>query len=198
MMTLLLLVGRVSAQPTTDVTGTEAFRLRLLAAARPTPDQEVQLDQILQTYRQSLENWHRQNDEKRKALQRLQQDALQSGDQGTLQAVQRDLRAMMASQRELRQTLLNQMEDVLDKEQFARVRLACKPEFAGPAVLELLRQLQLTEGQNQQIQTLLDQAAKTSRSKSDPADREEIMNDAIEEMQQVVLTPPQRDALLRL
>lgn len=190
---------RAVGQPALEPARMEELRRQLIRAAKPTADQEVQLDQILQTHRQAVENWRRQNDETLQAAQRLQADAVQSGDRDTLQAVEKELRELMESRRELLQTMLNQMEDVLDESQFAKAReIILQPAHTGVDVLGMLPHIPLTKIQNEKVQAVLNRAAAQARTKKAPAARDEIMDAAVEDIRQIVLTQPQRDALDKL
>jgi hypothetical protein len=176
----------------------EELRKRLYDAVKPTADQEVQLDQILQTHRQALENWRRQNLAVLQAARELQADAVRSDDRGTLQAVGKEIRDMMDSRRVLHQTMMHQMEDVLDEKQFARVREILLPARTGSDVLRLLPHIKLTEIQNAEVRKILEQAAVRAKAKKDRAEKEEIMDQAVEDIRQTVLSETQRNTLQTL
>jgi len=192
---VLLVACWAVAQPAFDPGRMEELRDRLYPAVKPTADQEVQLDQIFRTHRQAAENWRRQNAEILQAARRLQQDALQAGDRDTLQAVGKELRELMESRRTLFRTMMNQMEDVLDEQQFAKAREILRPAHIGSDVLRTLQKITLAETQKAEMQKILDQAAVRARTKKNRAAREEIMDDAVEVIRQTVLSQAQRDAL---
>ncbi|MBN1556083.1 MAG: hypothetical protein JXA11_15180 [Phycisphaerae bacterium] len=194
----LLVVGASApSQTADDAKRAEELRERFLRTVQPTADQEVQLDRIWLTHQQALANWRRENDQKLQAAQNLQLEALKTDDRDTLQAVRGELLALLESRRRLRQSMMNQMEEVLTEQQFAKARKLFRSSLTGAETLRVMQQLQLSDIQKTEMKRILDKAALASRKEENPADREAIMDDALETIEQTVLSVPQRTALQR-
>lgn len=157
-------------------------------------DKEAQVKQILQTHKQAVENWQKENQPKMQELRKDMQAAREAKDQEKLKSLRADQQKLMESRTALQQDLFKQLGDVLDKEQMETVKAAMAPR--GPAAefgpMRGLRNLDLTKEQQEQAKKIMDDARDAARKATEPAQRMKIMQDALEKVKTDVLTEEQR------
>jgi len=151
------------------------------------PEKRAQVQQIFETFRQSLMNWRRQH-------------------QAEIEALREQIRKLEEGPKELRQDLLKQLSDVLTKEQAQKLTEAldqARPgggrfgEAMAGRLREALNRLELTDEQKTQIKTAFDKAREDFGNAKTPQDREQVQKTLREQIEKI-LTPQQRQKLAEM
>ncbi len=127
--------------------------------------------------------------------QRLR-DAVDSNDTDTMQAVRSEFQTVLDSRREIHQSLMTQLGDVLTGEQMNKVRSHLQEPRQNPGeFLSRLGQLQLTDAQQADVRRILADARQKAKNTDDPSLRNDAMTRAVETIRQTVLTDEQNRRL---
>jgi len=177
-----------------------ARRLRELIQSMDLSDeQEAQVRQILQTQRQAVMNWRRENAGKFAELREKLQEARKAQDKAAVEAAIKEMKELGEARKQLHEDLIDQLKKVLDKEQMAKI----KRFFAdirrrgrrGAMLLGAIKRLDLSEEQKAAARKIL-QAAKAQANKAEkPEEKAEIMFAAFAKIRKEVLTDEQRKKL---
>jgi Spy/CpxP family protein refolding chaperone len=178
---------------------------RLLKDLNLTEDQQKQVRQIMDTQRQAMENWRKENQAALKDLQKQLEDAKESGDKDKIKTARQEIEKIEQSRKALHENLIKQLKDVLTPDQLEKARKFLeqgreqfREEHPALRMLEGLKALDLTEEQKTQARAILDQARKKTDAATDPKEKEAAMKAAREKIESDVLTEPQRRKVRRL
>ena len=177
---------------------------RMLRELNLTEDQQKQVRQIMDTQRQAVENWRKENQATLKDLQKQLEDARESGDKDKIKAARQGIEKVEQSRKALHENLIKQLKDALTPEQLEKAkkfleqaREQFREEHPGLRMLEGLKALDLTEEQKTQARDIFEQARKKADAATDPKEKEAAMKAAREKIESEVLTEPQRRKVRR-
>ena len=161
------------------------MRKRLQEQLNLTEDQQKQFNQIMETQRQAVQNWQKENGEALKDLQKQMRAAMEAKDRDKAQSIREKMKKLYEGRREIQEGLTKRLGDVLTEEQMATYKktFGRRPGGGGEGAarhpilrtLMMLRAAELTPQQQKKVKEALDQTMK------------KIMND--------ILTPEQRKKL---
>ena len=146
------------------------MRQRLQEQLGLTEDQQKQFRQIMETHRQALENWQKENGEALRELQKQMREAMEAKDKDKVQSIREKMNKLFEGRRELQEGLTKRLGDVLTAEQMAKYKASFGQRPGGPGgrpgmfrhpifrVLMFVRRMDLTEQQQEKIKKTLDQA----------------------------------------
>jgi Spy/CpxP family protein refolding chaperone len=175
-------------------------------AARLTPEQRSQVEQILKTHRQAARDYHRgEEGEQLRALRRQLREALKAGDREKVKQLREQLAEQAKGLRGLHQGLRKQLDEVLNDEQMAKARhlfvrrmARRRPGPGHPPLGGALRRLDdLTDEQRERIAKIGEQAKAEITDANSPQQKRQIHRAAMKDIVENVLTDAQRKALKR-
>jgi Spy/CpxP family protein refolding chaperone len=174
-----------------------AFIQRLLQGLQLNQDQRSQVREILETQRQALENWRKENTPTLHDLRGKLKNLRGSGDREKAQGLREELQKLMESRKALHDSLMQRLSGVLNAEQMSRVKAAVAQRVrqAWDRALANLRRLELTDAQKQKISQIVEEAKAKADQTEDPRERGQILRDTIEKIRSEVLTDAQRSRL---
>jgi hypothetical protein len=175
--------------------------VKLLRSFNLAPEEEARVRQILETHHQAVQNWRSENKSKFKEIREQVRSAREAKDREAMKAAREEMKGLMDSRKALHEDLLEQLDDVLDEEQMARVKqLSARPPM-GPAMRACMRmagaarRLGLSDEQKESVRGIL-RAAKADAVKTDsPEAKEQIWEAAFEKIRNEILTEQQRARL---
>lgn len=178
---------------------------RILKELNLTEDQQKQVQQIMSTQRQAMENWRKENQAALKDLQKQLQDAKDSGDKDKIKADSLAIEKLDQSRKAVRENVMKQLKDVLTPDQLEKARKImqegrqqAREDHPGLRMLEGLKALDLTDDQKTQARAIFDDARKKADAATDPKEKELILKVAREKIETDVLTDAQRTKVRRL
>jgi len=165
-------------------------------------DKAAQVKSILETGRQAMENWRKENQEQFKELRQKAQAARQSGDKDALKALREDMAKLEASRKAVWDNIRKQLADVLTPDQLAKVEQIVQGAVQQvrqrvERLFEVLAKLDLTDDQKAKIKAIREQAIKDIQAADTPQKKRETIRAAFEKISEV-LTPEQRELLKKL
>lgn len=168
-----------------------------------TDEQKTQVKQVLETHKQAVENWRKENEEKGKALREKARDAKTRQDR---QAIREEFVKLMQSRRELHEKLIEQLKAILTKEQAEKLqgmfgpRGGDGPRGHGPMDLFLgaLRRLELTEEQKTKVRGIMEAAKEAAGKAETRQDKAKAIKAALDTIREDVLTDAQRQKLTEM
>jgi Spy/CpxP family protein refolding chaperone len=180
----------------------EALVSRLTESLKLTADEAGKVKQILQTFRQSNENWMKEHSEELKDAQEQMNAARKDGNKEGLKAARDAMEKVQATRKDLVENLKKQLTDVpLTAEQVEKIVAVLVPPM-GPRpamrMMGLLRQVELTPEQQEKARKIVEQAQADAEKAEGPEAKEAAMKAAFEKIKAEVLTDDQRKALEKL
>jgi Spy/CpxP family protein refolding chaperone len=161
-------------------------------------DKEKQVKQILDTYRQDMDNWNKQSGEEMRKLFGEIRAAREAKKDDEAKAAQEKLEKLMAARGEKREALVKQLGEVLDKDQMEKVKsiLAARRGPGGPGMgpAALLERVGLTDDQKAKAKAIMDAAEEASKGKT-PEESADLHRKAFDQITKEVLTDQQRAKL---
>jgi len=197
--------------------GRADIKAKLIAAAEPTDEQLPQIEQIFDTHRQAMKNWHNENRDKIKAAREKLRQARQGDDEAARTAARKELRAINKGRRALREDLKKQLAQVLSEEQMKKVCDAIRPRGGkgghfgkgsgkgkghygrkghGPG--GYLSQLKLTDEQQAKVKEIMKAACKDAQAAEDRHAKRTIFAKARKKVFDSVLRADQRKKVKEL
>ncbi len=140
-----------------------------------TENQAKQFRQIMETQRQAMQNWQKENGEAMKGLQKQMKEAMQAGEKDKAQSIREKMKEQFAGRREIQEGLAKRLGDVLTADQMAKFKKLSGQRQGGKGgkdgrdggfrhpifrTLMMLRRAELTEEQQEKVKKTLDQAVK--------------------------------------
>ncbi len=168
-----------------------------------TDEQKAQVKQVLDTHKQAVENWRKENEEKGKALREKARDAKTREDR---QAIREEFVKLMQSRRELHEKLVEQLKDILTEEQAQKLRGMFGPRGGdGPRghrpmdlFLGALRRLELTEEQKTKVRGIMEAAKEAADKAESRQEKGKAIKAALDTIREDVLTDAQRQKLTEM
>jgi len=166
----------------------------LIDSLKLTDDQKTRVTQILETQKQDLQNFHKENGPKIQELEQAIRKATEAKDSDTVKAKREELAKIREARKAMHQKLMKQLGDVLNAEQMNKVRdyFAKLREQPGARASAMMSQLNLTEDQRKKAKEIMDVARAEARQSADPVQKEKIIKEAFEKIRTDVLTDEQR------
>ena len=166
----------------------------LLDSLKLTDDQKTRVTQILETQKQDLQNFRKENGPKIQELEQAIRKATEAKDSDTVKAKREELAKIREARKAMHQKLMKQLGDVLNADQMNKVRdsFAKLREQPGARAMAMLSQLNLTEDQKKKAKDIMDDARAKAQQPSDPAQKEKIIKEAFDKVRTDVLTDEQR------
>ena len=165
-----------------------------------TQQQEAQVRQILETHRQAIANWRKENQGKLEELQQQIKAAREAKDAENRKSLVEQRRQLLASRMKLTSNMLKQLGEVLNKEQVAKIEgvLGAMAPRPFEALRNALQSLNLTEAQQTQVKEILAKAREEFRAAMEQDDTDKagaILREARSKIVKEVLTDAQRQQL---
>ena len=165
----------------------------------------VQIEQILRTQGQAMQNWHKEHADEMKALQTEFEAARKAEDREKMKSLGEKRKKLMAGMAEVREALPKALGDVLDAEQIKKIMplLQQKQPDRRPGgdqlrhLLGALRRLKLTEGQGKAVREIMAGYKKAMEKAEGPEAKAKLTRDTVEKIM-AILTDAQRAALKKM
>ncbi len=158
-------------------------------------DQQKQVKQILDTHRQAVENWQKENGEDLKSLREQFRKARKEKDAEALKALRKKRADSTKGRRELYATMRKQIEAVLTDEQKAKAKTMMRQGRRAVVGVRMVRralgQVGLSDEQEVKIKKIVaDTKAAADKAKT-PKEKGELWQKAIKTIKSDVLTEEQ-------
>ena len=164
-------------------------------------DQQAAVKQAVETYAQDVKNWVNEHGEELKALREQVVKARKAGEKEALKGLWQKYRALGRQRWELRAKMEKQILALLNDDQKAKFKkLLQVMRRGGPltAFRKALRRLRLEEEQTARAEKILKAAEQDAKKATQAKDKQAIIDKAIEQVKNTVLSPEQRARLARL
>ncbi len=190
-----------AGRPAAKAGDPEVLVARLTRALDLTADQAAKVKQVLQAFRQSMENWRREHAQELQDAQQKLQAARQEGKGEALKAARELVRKLQAGRQELIDNLKKQLAEVpLSAEQVEKIAGAVEKvrEATVDAVARIhavLGKLDLTEEQKAAAKKIMEEARAEAQKAEGPQAKAEILRAALQKIKKEVLTDEQRKNL---
>ncbi|HOF17486.1 MAG TPA: Spy/CpxP family protein refolding chaperone [Phycisphaerae bacterium] len=167
--------------------------------------QTPQVQQILETHRQAVENWRKEHGETARALGEQIEAAHKAGDREKAKTLREQLSKEMTSRKELHENLMKQLSGVLNEDQMKKVRERFHERLQERRqgedrprrpVLDALMAAGLSDEQKVQARKIMDDAHAKAKEAQNPEDKARIIREAVEKVRTEVLTEEQRKKLV--
>jgi len=166
----------------------------LLKEFNLSEEKQEQVEQILQTHKQDMENWQKEHGAEFKKLRGQADQPQKNAATGPVPTAQDQLAKLLQSRQALVANMLTQLSDVLTAEQMDKVRQIFQPQ-KGRGVLEMLRLIKLSDKQQTQVNEIVVAARAEAGQAANQKDRQKTWRDAVEKIRTTVLTDDQRRQL---
>jgi Spy/CpxP family protein refolding chaperone len=174
----------------------------LIGTLNLSDEQRQQVQQIMETHRQAIENWRSENGDKLEDLHKQMAEARKAGEKEKIEELREKVRALIESRKALNEQMMKQLGEVLTEEQMAKLRealnagkkqwLNAHPRIAAAGALG---KLGLSDEQKQQVAEILRAAREKAAQTEDRDAKREILQAAMEKIRTDVLTEEQRQKL---
>ena len=151
--------------------------------------------QLLETHKQTVANWDKENAPAVEEIKKKFAAAKEAKDRDAYRAASEDMKKLMGGKRELFEGLNTSMGEILTEEQMGKFRQAMGGGRGsrGPRnPFEALRMVGPSEEQRARAQEILQAAKGEANQVDDPAKKKEIMDAALKNIVENVLTDAQR------
>jgi methyl-accepting chemotaxis protein len=178
----------------------EVLVARLTQALDLTADQAGKVKQVLQAFRQSMENWRKEHAQELQDAQKKLQAARDEG-KDALKAAREAVQKIQAGRQELIDSLKKQLAEVpLTAEQVEKITNAVEKvrEAAADAMTRIqavLGKLDLTEEQKAAAKKIIEEARAEAKKTEGPRAKAEVLRSALQKIRNEVLTEEQRKKL---
>lgn len=168
---------------------------RLVKELNLTADQQAQVKQILDTHRQAVENWQKENAEELKSLREQMDKARAEKDTETLKALRKKMAEGMKGRRELQEAMHKQIKSVLtdeQKEKFENISRMVRRVVEGARQIHAaLRGLDLNDEQKEKIKKIIAETGEAAGKVETPKEKGELWQKALKTIKSDVLTEEQ-------
>ena len=155
-------------------------------------EQAAHVRQILQTHHQAQQNWRREHGEEFRAAREALRKARQERDAEAVQAARKQFKELRAAREGSRKDLLQQLDDVLNDEQMAKMKRFLRAGRGRPMSGQHLAGLDLSDEQKAQAKEILQAARKQAAEAEGEEAKKEILQAARKRIAEDVLTEEQR------
>ena len=160
-----------------------------------TAEQQTQIKQILDTHRQAMENWLKENGEDLKALREEFKKARKEGNKEALKTLHEKRVSLLKGRREMGEAMHKQVSAVLTDEQkkkFEKGRRVRHRAMAGPQmVLRALGQAGLSDEQEAKIKKIVAETKDAAGKVESPKEKGQLWQKAVKTIKSDVLTDEQ-------
>ena len=171
-----------------------------------TADQQKQIKQILDTHKQAVENWMKENGENLKSLREQFRKARKEKDTEAAKALRKKMAESTKGRRELRETMRKQIDAVLTDKQKAKaktmMRQGRRAVIGAHMVRRALGQVKLTDEQKAKIKKIVDETQASAGKVKSAKEKNELWQKALKTIKSDVLTKEQvkkfEEAMLRM
>lgn len=168
---------------------------RVLKELNLSAEQQTQVKQILETHRQAVENWLKENGEDLKTLREQMRKARKEKDHKALKGLRKKMADGMKGRRELQKSLRKQIEAVLTDEQKTKakemMRRGHRAVIGARMVRRALGQVGLTDKQEEQIKKIVAETQSSACKVESPKEKVELWQKAVKTIKSDVLTKEQ-------
>lgn len=168
-----------------------------------TPEQQEQLKQIMDTHRQAVKNWKKENTQKLSDAHKALKEAKKSGDKDAVKAAKAQMKDIKKSRKTLHENLKQQLSEVLTEEQMQKVKKMHKGKGRHGkrrhrGMGKMYSKLNLTDEQNAEVKKLKEEAAEKCKSAKTREEKKTIYDTMRKKINKDVLTQEQRDKAKKL
>ena len=164
-----------------------------------TDEQKPKVAQVLETHRQAMANWWKENAPKLKDLHGQISKAQKDGDKEKVESLRAESKKLLEAQKTVQESLIKQLSEVLTEEQIAQAKemlgKARRRVRAGMHVLAAMKRLELTEEQKGAMKKILADAKAEAEKAEGREAKAKIFAAAHEKIVSTVLTDEQRKAV---
>ena len=183
----------------------EALLGRIDKALDLDDEKLVQIEQILRTQGQAMQNWHKEHADEMGALRKAFAAARKAEDREKMKALGEQQKKLMAGAKTVREALPNALGDVLSAEQIKKImpllqhKQPDRRDQGNPLsrILGALRRLKLTEPQGKAVREIM-AGHKKAMAKAETPEAKARLTAATAEKIMGVLTEAQRAALKKM
>ncbi len=168
---------------------------RILKELDLTADQQAQVKQILETHKQAVENWQKENAEELKALREQMEKARAEKDTEAVKSLREKSAKIFKGRQELQESLNKQIKAVLtdeQKEKFENLsRLVRSAVIGAQQIRTALRGLDLNDEQKEKIKKIIAETGEAAGKVETPKGKLELWQKAVQTIKSDVLTEEQ-------
>ena len=176
-------------QPRDPVAGLEQ---RMTRELQLTEDQQKQVKQILDTHKQAVENWNKENAEAVKAAREKLAKAMQDRNREAITAARAEMAKLNEPRQTMQKKLVEQLKGVLTDEQKPKLDrlLATRRAQAALSMADRLRRavrrLRLDEDKAKQVEAIIKTTEVDVKKVEAPRDKAALWNKAVEKIKAIV------------
>ncbi len=168
---------------------------RLVKELNLTADQQAQVKQIIETHKQAVENWQKENGAELKSLHEQMAKAREANDAEAVKALREKLDKIFKGRQELQESLNKQIKAVLtdeQKEKFENLSRLFRRAVEGVQQIHAaLRGLDLNDEQKEKIKKIIAETEEAAGKVETPKEKGELWQQALNTIKSDVLTEEQ-------